>query len=161
MEFQSGDWVVHYAHGLGQITAIETRSFMEQNILYYQIQIGDLTIWVPTDENLGKRLRKPSSQTDFSNILNTLPKPPEPLPSDRRQRTQHLTELLKDGSAETLCKIIRDLSAIRKQRTWSEYDRDILRRAQKTLISEWSFVFSINPLDAEDKLQKLLSKHVA
>ncbi|HND47417.1 MAG TPA: CarD family transcriptional regulator [Anaerolineales bacterium] len=161
MEFQSGDWVVHCAHGLGQITAIETRSFGEQTIPYYQVQIGDLTIWVPTDEHLGKRLRKPASQSDFSNLLNMLTNPPETLPSDRRHRNQYLIELLKDGTAETLCKVIRDLSAIRKHRTWSEYDRDILRRVQKSLIGEWSFIFSINPHDAENELQKLLAKHIA
>ncbi|MFN8398671.1 MAG: CarD family transcriptional regulator [Anaerolineales bacterium] len=161
MNLKPGDWVVHCSHGLGQVTTIETRSFGEQNILYYQVQIGDLTIWVPSDENLGKRLRKPASQSDFSTLLKMLTNPPEALPIDRRQRSQYLIELLKDGTAETLCKVIRDLSAIRKQRTWSEYDRDILRRVQKSLVGEWSFIFSINPQDAENELQKLLAKHIA
>ncbi len=160
MEFQSGDWVVHCAHGLGQITAIETRSFREQTILYYQVQIGDLTIWVPADESLSKRLRKPASRTEFDQLFTVLANPPEALPVDRRQRNQYVTELLKDGTAETLCRVIRDLSAIRKQRTWSEYDKGIMRRIQKSLIGEWSFIFSINPHDAENELQKLLAKHV-
>jgi RNA polymerase-interacting CarD/CdnL/TRCF family regulator len=160
MEFKTGDWVVHCTQGLGQVTAIEKRSFGEQNILYYQVQIGDLTIWVPTDDNLGKRLRKPASQSDFSHLLTMLKNPPETLPIDRRQRNQYLIELLKDGSAETLCKVIRDLTAIRKERTWSEYDKEIMRRVQKSLIGEWSFIFSINPHDAEDELQKLLAQNV-
>jgi hypothetical protein len=32
-----------------------------------------------------------------------------------------------------------------------------MNRVQKTLIGEWSFIFSINPLDAEVELQRLLS----
>lgn len=161
MEFQSGDWVVHCTHGLGQVTAIEMRSFGEQNILYYQVQIGDLTIWVPADESLSKRLRKPASRAEFDQLFTMLTNPPEALPIDRRQRNQYLIELLKDGTAETLCRVIRDLSAIRKQRTWSEYDKEIMRRVQKSLIGEWSFIFSIHPHDAENELQKLLSKHAA
>ena len=130
MDLKSGDWVVHCTHGLGQVTSIETRSFGEQKLPYYQVQIADLTIWIPADENLSKRLRKPTSRSDFDQLIKMLTKPPETLPVDRRQRSQYLIELLKDGTAETLFKVIRDLSAIRKQRTWSEYDRDILRRAQ-------------------------------
>ncbi|MCL4270085.1 MAG: hypothetical protein KJZ72_11095 [Anaerolineales bacterium] len=157
MSFQPGDWVVHCSHGVGQIKNIEDRSFGDQSIPYYMVQIGDLTIWVPADENLDKRLRFPASQSEFQSLLHTLSSPPESLPTDRRQRNQHLLELLKDGSAETLCKVIRDLSAIRKHRTWSEYDRDLMRRLQKTLIGEWSFIFSITPQDAENELHKLLT----
>ena len=159
MDFKPGDWVIHCAHGLGKVASIETRSFGEQNILYYQVQIGDLTIWVPADENLSKRLRNPASRSDFDELIKMLKKPPETLPIDRRQRNQYLVELLKDGTAETLFKVFRDLSAIRKQRTWSEYDRDILRRVQKSLIGEWSFIFSIHPHDAENELQKLLTQN--
>lgn len=161
MDFKPGDWVVHCSHGLGQIKTLENRSFGEESILYYMVQIGDLTIWVPADDNLNKRLRKPASQSDFHTLLNTLTSPPEELPLDRRQRSQYLLELLKDGSAESLIKVIRDLSAIRQHRTWSDYDRDLMRRIQKSLIGEWSFIFSINPLEAETELHKLLAKNTA
>ncbi len=158
MEFQPGDWVVHCTHGVGQIKSVEDRSFGDRNIPYFMVQIGDLTIWVPADENINKRLRFPSTQAEFHTLLGTLSSPPETLPIDRRQRTQHLLEVLKDGSAETLCKVIRDLSAIRKHRTWSEYDRNLMHRIQKMFTGEWSFIFSISPQDADIELQKLLSK---
>ncbi len=160
MNFQTGDWVIHCSHGLGQIKAIEKRSFGVEDLLYLMVQIGDLTIWVPSDENLGKRLRSPVSKSDFQTLFATLSSSPENLPTDRRQRSQHLSEMIKDGSADSLCRAIRDLSALRKQRTWSEYDRDMMRRIQKILIGEWSFVFSINSLDAESGLQKLLTQNV-
>lgn len=160
MEFQPGDWVVHCAHGLGQVTDIEKRSFGGSDVLYLTIQIGGLTIWVPADENLSNRLRSPATRSDFQSLFTTLTSPPENLPTDRRQRNQYLLELLKDGRAESLCRVIRDMSALRKHRTWNEYDRDLMRRIQKSLIGEWSFVFSINPQDAENELQKLLSQNV-
>ena len=158
MGFQPGDWVVHCTHGVGQIQSMENHSFGDKSIPYFMVKIGDQTIWVPADENTGKRLRFPVSQSEFNMLLKTLSSPPETLPTDRRQRTQHLLEVIKDGSAETLCKVIRDLSAIRKHRTWSEYDRNLMYRVQKMLTGEWSFVFSISPQDADIQLQKLLSK---
>lgn len=157
MEFKIDDWVVHCTHGLGQVKTIEQRTFGEQSVLYYMVQIGDLTIWVPADENINTRLRSPKSRDDFEKLFATLNSDPEALPTDRRQRNQFLLELLKDGSAESLCRVLRDLSAIRKQRTWGDYDRDLMKRIQKTLISEWSFVLSVNPHDAEAELQKILA----
>lgn len=159
MEFQTDEWVVHCTHGLGQIKTIEQRSFGEQNILYYMIQIGDLTIWVPADENIGSRLRYPQSPEDFQKLFAMLNSTPEALPIDRRQRNQFLLDLLKDGSAESLCRALRDMSAIRKQRTWGDYDRDLMKRIQKIFLSEWCFVLSTNPHDAEAELQRILAQN--
>jgi RNA polymerase-interacting CarD/CdnL/TRCF family regulator len=66
-------------------------------------------------------------------------------------------ESLRNGGVESLCRVIRDLSAHRHTRTWSEYDSALIRRAQKALIGEWSFIFSISPLEAENELQRLLA----
>lgn len=159
MKYQTGDWVVHCTHGVGQVQGIEERTFGEQSLVYYMIQINDLTIWVPADENIGRRLRSPSSRSDFQKLFDTLTSPPESLPTDRRQRNQYLLERVNDGSAESLSRAIRDLSALRKERTWCEYDRELLRRIQKTLVGEWSYVFAILPMEAETELQKLLSKN--
>ena len=159
MEFKIDDWVVHCTHGLGQVKTIEQRTFGEQSVLYYMVQIGDLTVWVPADENINTRLRAPKSRDDFQKLFSLLNSTPEALPIDRRQRNQFLLEVLKDGSAESLCRVLRDLSAIRKQRTWGDYDRDIMKRIQKTLISEWSYVLSVSPHDAESELTKMLAQN--
>ncbi|MBI3161593.1 MAG: hypothetical protein IPG44_18090 [Anaerolineales bacterium] len=157
MDYQVGDWVVHCNHGLGRVLAIEERTNNDQTILYYKVQLTDLTIWVPADENQDKRLRLPTSKTEFDRLLSTLSGPAEQLLTDRRQRNLQLLEMLKDGTVESLCRVLRNLSAHRQHRSWSEYDSALLKRVQKALIGEWSFVSSITPLDAEVELQHLLS----
>lgn len=159
MNFSPGDWVVHCSHGLGKVISVEERSFDKYTALFYMVQIGDLTIWVPSDDNLSKRLRRPINADGFKKLFATLSSKPEELPTDRRQRNQYLSEMLKDGSAESLCRVIRDLAAHRKHRSWSEYDSDMMRRTQKSLIGEWSFIFSILPHEAESELQKLLTQN--
>lgn len=159
MEYQPGDWVVHCTQGLGQVKALEERSFGDASALYYMVQIGDLSIWVPADENTNKRLRKPINEAGFQSLFSILSSRPEALPTDRRVRNQYLSDLLKEGSPESICRVIRDLSAHRKNRTWNEYDGELIRRVKKALISEWSFIFSINPHDAENQLQKLLTQN--
>ena len=161
MDFHKGDWVVHCTQGLGQIKEVEERTFGENSVLYCLVQIEDLSVWVPVDENINKRLRKPVNVAGFQNLFSILSSRPEELPTDRRIRNQYLSDTLKEGTPESICRVIRDLSAHRKNRTWNEYDGEMIRRIKKTLISEWSFIFSINPHDAENELQKLLTQNAA
>lgn len=159
MSFKTGDWVVHCTQGLGQVKAVEERTFGETTALYYLVQIADLSIWVPDDENLNKRLRKPVNEAGFQTLFSILSSSPEELPTDRRVRNQYLSDTLKEGTPESVCRVIRDLTAHRKNRTWNEYDGELIRRIKKTFISEWSFIFSINPHDAEAELQRLLTQN--
>lgn len=159
MEIKTGDWVIHCTHGLGQVIGLEEQANNGKTAIYYMVKLTDLTIWVPVDENLKNRLRFPSTKNEFQKGLNILSSKAESLPIDRRQRTLQLQETMKDGRTESLCRIIRDLQVVRGKKTWSEYDSAMLKRAQKTLSSEWSYVNSISFQEAELQLsQSLLSK---
>lgn len=158
MDFKSGDWVVHCKHGLGQVKAIEERALNGHTAIpYYMVQVSDLTIWIPADENLSQRLRPPASASEFRNFLSILSTPAEPLLVDRRQRNLELLSRIDSGGIESLCKAIRDLAAHRQARTWNEYDSALMRRVQKALIGEWCFILSVAPHDAEEELQRLLT----
>ncbi len=158
MNFHEGDTVMHWTYGLGQIIRLEERAVSGSKTLYYAVQVGDMTVWVPADENLGSRLRSPTSESGFKKLLAILSGPGEPLPIDRYERRTHLLELLKDGRAESLCKIIRDLSASTKR---NDNDQSILRQAQNTLLGEWGFVLSITHAQASVEMHRLLASGAA
>ena len=158
MSFREGDSVMHWTFGLGKVVRLEERDMSGSVVLYYAIQINDMTIWVPEDEMLESRLRPPTSGNEFKKLLGILAKPGEPLPEDRHQRKIALTEMLKGGSAETTCRAIRSLTAYRKVRSLNENDQALLRRLEKTLIGEWSVSLSVTPLQAETELHQLLSQ---
>jgi RNA polymerase-interacting CarD/CdnL/TRCF family regulator len=102
------------------------------------------------------RLRYPTSATRFKKMLALLSSPAESLPGDRRQRYILLLELLNDGGIESLCKVIRDLTAHRRANSWNEYDSSLMKRASKALIGEWSASLSITPREAEMEYHRLL-----
>ena len=60
MNFHEGDSVMHWTFGLGKVVRLEERNMSGGNVLYYAIQINDMTIWVPEDEMLETRLRPPT-----------------------------------------------------------------------------------------------------
>lgn len=157
MNFQIGDWVMHCIQGLGQIIAIEERTLNDHPILCYMIQVADLIIWVPIDENIQNRLRRPTNATRFKQLLGILSEPAVSLPTDTRQRNLQLHEMLKDGETGSRFQVIRDLAAYRHGRAWSTQDRELMKTIQRILIGEWSFSLSIPAHEAELELHRSLS----
>ncbi len=157
MGFHEGDPVMHWTYGLGQVVRLEERALSGSKALYYAVKVNDLTVWVPADGKLDSRLRSPTSESGFKRLLAILSSPGEPLPEDRHQRRIQLMELLKEGRAESLCRVIRDLSGFRQGRSLSDQDQALLKQTQKALIGEWGFAFSITQAQAELELQRLLA----
>lgn len=157
MEFHAGDTVMHWTYGLGLIIRQEERNLSGSKVLYYAVQIQDMTIWVPVDDQLESRLRFPTPESGFKQLLTILSNSGDPLPDDRLERRTRLRELLNDGRAESLCQIIRDLSVYQKTRSLNDHDRMLLKQSRNALLGEWEFVLSISHAQAEFELHRLLA----
>ena len=101
-------------------------------------------------------MRPPTHKAGFKKLLAILSGPAEPLPEDRHERKTRLLELLKDGHAESLCRIIRDLYAFQKAKPLNENDQRILKQLRNVLLGEWGFSQSISQAQAELELQHSL-----
>ena len=159
MNFHKGDTVMHWTYGIGQILNLEERALAGSKTIYYEVQVRDMTVWVPADSKVRSRLRTPTSKPQFQRLLAILSSPSEPLPEDRLERKTRLLELLEDGRPESLCRVIRDLSAYQKQQAKPMNDNDqmILKQSRNTLLGEWGFVLSITHAQAEYELHRLLT----
>jgi RNA polymerase-interacting CarD/CdnL/TRCF family regulator len=157
MNFHTGDTVMHWTYGIGQIVDLEERALSGSKILYYAVHVQDLTVWVPADSKAATRLRSPTPKLQFKQLLSILSGPSEPLPEDRLERKAHLHERMKDGSVESLCQVIRDLFAYQKLRPMNDNDTMVLKQSRKTLLGEWEFVLSVTHAQAELELHHLLA----
>ena len=157
MNYHEGDSVMHCTYGLGRIIQMEERTLYGPTMLYYAVQIGDMTVWVPADDKLATRLRPPTRGKEFRRLLDILTGPADPLPDDRHERKELLTEWLKDGRAESLCRVIRSLASYRQVRSLNDNDQILMRRAQHALIGEWGHSLSIPIAQAEQELRLLLT----
>jgi RNA polymerase-interacting CarD/CdnL/TRCF family regulator len=157
MELRVGDPVMHWTYGLGQVVRLEERALAGHKSLYYAVQVRDLTVWVPADSKLENRLRPPTKRVRFKRLLAILTDPGEPLPDDRQERKLRLQEMLKDGRAESLCRVIRDLTVYRKVRALNDHDQAVLKRSQDMLLGEWGFALSLTPAQAELELHRMLA----
>ena len=163
MNFHKGDTVMHWTYGIGQIINLEERALAGSKTIYYVVQVRDMTVWVPADNKVRSRLRTPTSKPRFRRLLAVLSSPSEPLPQDRLERKTHLLKLLEDCRPESLCRVIRDLSAYQKQlgKPMNDNDQMILKQSRNTLLGEWGFVLSIPHAQAEIELYRLLAPPAA
>ena len=157
MDFHAGDPVMHWTYGLGTVLRLEERILSGQKIMYYAVQIGAITVWVPADDKLETRLRVPTLKAKFMQLLTILSGPSETLPVERQERKLLLLEWLKNGRAESLCRVIRNLSTYRSVHPLNESDQALLKRTQEVLLGEWGFALSVTSFQAEIELNRLLT----
>ena len=155
--FRKGDTVMHWTYGLGKIVRLENRQLLGHKTTYYAVQVGDMTVWVPADDQLDQRLRKPSSKAQLRKLRLLLSRSGVTLPIDRHERKTILLEMLKDGRAESLCRVIRSLVAFSKTHPLNDNDQALLKRAQTALLAEWGHALNVTPQQAEVQLKRLLS----
>ena len=160
MDFRVGDPVMHWTYGLGQVIGREERILAGQKTLYYVVKVRDLTVWVPADGFLESRLRPPTTPADFEPLFAILAGSGEPLPDNRQERKVRLVEQLKDGRAESLCHVIRDLSTYQQVRPLNDNDQNLMRRTRDALLGEWGFALSIPAMQAESELRRLLTSSI-
>ena len=156
MSFQVGDQVIHWVYGLGEITQLDEKVLSGHTDKYYVVQIRDLTLWVPLNETGEHCLRFPTPARDFQKLFRILASPGEPLSPDRFMRKTQLTELLKDGTLESICRVVRDLMYYKRTKKINENDNSILAHARNFLLNEWSVALSVPVQQAESELKNLL-----
>lgn len=157
MAFHEGDVVVHWTYGLGRIIQLEEREVFGSRSLYYAVQVGDMTVWVPEDGNLDSRLRFPAKRDEFERLLCILSTPSEVLSDNRNERRTHLLGLLKHGRVESLCRMIRDLHTYQHLHQLNDNDQTLMKQACNTLSGEWGFVLGLTPGQVEHELHHLLA----
>jgi len=158
MRFHVGDRVVHWSHGLGEVVGVEERDLTGEKKTYYVVKIQELSVWVPNDEYLAKRLRAPTGRAAFDQLFAILGGQAHSLPEDRHERKVQLRKKLEGGSAEDTCRVIRDLTSFEKKRPLNLDDQGVLRRAEAALRDEWVYALSVAPADAQAELRRLLGR---
>jgi RNA polymerase-interacting CarD/CdnL/TRCF family regulator len=158
MDFKVGDKVVHWAHGPGEVIQVEDKSLAGQTVRYYAVRVKDLVIWVPVSGVEISSLRPPTPPVEFSHLYTILSGAGDPVLEDRLQRKSQLSERLRDGRLESICRVIRDLSFYGHKKKLSESDSQILERARSFLLDEWRLSLSTSLEQAQKELERLLDE---
>lgn len=156
MHLKVNDQVVHAAHGIGRVVGMVTRQFGPETRRYYEIAIERSTVWVPVDSELPPELRLLTPKGDLARYRAILQGQPASLTADHRQRRVDVTALLKTSSFQTLCELVRDLTARGWFKPLNGMDATALRRTRERLCREWAAADGVEPPAANEEIDRLL-----
>ena len=156
MSLKVGDQIIHPRHGLGQVTSLAVKQFVEgEKRPFYEISFPGSTLWVPLNLS-SSGIRKLTVKSDIANCRRLLKAPATPLNSDPRLRQPELNNHLKKGTLTARCEVVRDLTASGWQKPLSGSMAAFLKVAQDVLCQEWAAVEGVSLREAASEIESLL-----
>ena len=152
MSFKVGDRAVYPGHGLGRITAIETREIMGGQQRFYSILLAssDMKIMVPEKRMKSAGLRSIMTRQTAIEVLEILnnKKANYKLAGGRNwsKRYQEYMKIIKTGDIINTAKVFRQLLNIEERRGLSFYERQLMLNICRMLFDEMAMVMSHNEL---------------
>jgi CarD family transcriptional regulator len=155
--FKIGDKAVHPAHGLGEVTAIETREFGGAAALYYIVRILDngLKVMVPTTAVAQVGLRPVMSEREADSVLATMRAREVAVdlqPWSRRFRAY--TDMIKSGSPHEVAKVLRDMHRLRFDKDLSFGERRLLDQAKSLLVKELALAKKMTEVELVGRVEQ-------
>ena len=159
-QFQVGDNAVYPAHGVAQITGIESRDIAGQKKEFYILKIleTDMKLMIPTDGAQRAGLRDVISKKDAKKVLEILKDPSVAVtvqPWNKRYR--EYTEMLTSGSAFEVAKVLRDLYRVKEEKELSFSERRLLEQARNLVVTELALARNVPAAKVEKEIEAALS----
>jgi len=158
-KFQTGDFVVYPAHGLGQVTDIETRTVagFELEMLVIEFEKEKMTLRIPLAKVGAAGLRGLSSKKDMADALKTLKGRVRIKRTMWSRRAQEYEAKINSGSLVQVAEVVRDLYRNAEQPDQSYSERQIYQAALERLTRELAAVDRVDEEQAQEKLEAILS----
>jgi len=157
MTFSIGDQVIHPRHGLGQVTKLAIKQFVEgQNRPFYEIAFPGSTLWVPLSSSSG--IRKLTAKNELTNCRRLLQGPAKSLNPDFRMRLTELKNRINIGTLKARCEVVRDLTAFNRKKQLSGLISAFFQTTIDVLYQEWSAIEGITKIEASNEIQSLLTE---
>ena len=157
-QFQVGDNAVYPAHGVAQITGIESRDIAGQKKEFDILKIldTDMKLMIPTDGAQRAGLRDVISRKDAKKVIEILKDPSVAVtvqPWNKRYR--EYTEMLTSGSAFEVAKVLRDLYRVKEEKELSFSERRLLEQA-RNLVTELALARKVSVAKVEKEVEAAL-----
>lgn len=160
MDFKVGEKAVHPHHGVGEVTAVETKEIAGHKKTFYILRIVDsgMKVMVPTDAAQRVGLRAVISKKEADKVLAVLKDTKVAVtaqPWNRRHR--EYIEMLKSGSPVEVAKVLRDLTRLKSDKDLSFGERRLLDQARSLLVTELALARRCKEDRVEAEIQGILA----
>jgi CarD family transcriptional regulator len=156
--FKVGDNAVYPGHGVGRVTAIETKEILGKQHTFYTIEILDsgMKILVPRDNVKSVGLRPIISKQEANEVLNILRVKNVKIDNQTwNRRYREYMEKIKTGSVFEIAEVLRDLFLLKVDKELSFGERKMLDTARNLLIKELTLATSAEELAGEKEVKEI------
>ncbi len=166
MAWNKGDYVVHRRDGICRITDIAELNLSKDGPRMYYIltplyETGS-RLYTPFEQG-DQQLRDPLKAEEIEYLISMIPGFGSDWIGDEKERQRHLTEIVRNGSHESLLKAIHTLYEKRREqaqagRKFHASDERFLGEAEKSVNREFAFVLGMAPEDIPEYIRSRLEK---
>lgn len=156
--FKVGDNAVYPGHGVGRVTAIETKEIFGNKQTFYTIHVLDsgMKIMVPKDNAEAVGLRPIISREEAAKVIEILKQDDVKIDNQTwNRRYREYMEKIKTGSVYEIAEVLRDLFVLKVDKELSFGERKMLDTARGLLLKELSLATSAEELKAQDDVRAI------
>lgn len=157
--FNSGEFVVYPAHGVGKVADISTQKVggLDLELIVVNFDKDKMTLRVPLLKAESVGLRKISENSTMIEAVGVLKGKAKVKKIMWSRRAQEYENKINSGSPVAIAEVVRDLHRRENLAEQSYSERQIYEQALERLANEYAICESISPLDATKKLLDALS----
>jgi CarD family transcriptional regulator len=161
--FQTRDYVVYPAHGVGRITGIESKTVAGMSLEVFVIAFDQdkMTLRVPTSKVKTGGLRALSGPAIMDDALKTLTGRARIKRAMWSRRAQEYEAKINSGDLISIAEVVRDLHRATDQPEQSYSERQLYESALDRMAREVAAIESVNREEAIKKLTGTLATRAA
>lgn len=164
MKFKVGENVVHPQHGLGFIKDIRDTEILGDKTMVYLIATKKMELQIPVNRAHSLGVRRLASADQADNMLKILRSPAkgEPFTASEGwiERYEELKQRIRNGEAEDLAEVVRDLDKNSKVYELNIKEREILTQAKELLIQELTMALGLSKSKVADRVDDALKANL-
>lgn len=160
VSFKVGDNAVYPGHGVGRVTAIETKEILGSKHTFYSINILDsgMKIMVPQNNAESVGLRPIISRDEAKKVIEILRETNVKIDNQTwNRRYREYMEKIKTGSVYQIAEVLRDLFLLKVDKELSFGERKMLDNARALLLRELSLATSTEELKEQEEVRSIFN----
>jgi CarD family transcriptional regulator len=158
---KKGDYIVHAAHGVGEVKGTDIKTFRGAMKTYYQVKTLELIYWLPVEDSHTDHVRSVSAPSTFSKALSLIRSKPQNLNNNFRIRVNHLKEEQAKCSLASSARLLRDLNARHAIKDLHINELRVLDKLKTNFINEYCIACGLDRKEAESRLENALTEGLA
>jgi CarD family transcriptional regulator len=160
IDFETGDYVVYPAHGVGRIEGVETQTVGGMDVKLYAISFEKdrMKLKVPVFKVKNSGLRKLCSGSRIEDAKETLKGKAKIRRAMWSRRAQEYETKINSGDPVSIAEVLRDLKRSNDDTEQSYSERLIYQSALERLAREVAAVEKVSEMKATEQIETMLGK---